>query len=143
MSRHSTFEKELEQYGYCTYFTVGTSMLPLLRARRDLVHLRKPEGPLRPNDVALFRRKNGQYVLHRAVRAGEGEYVFLGDNQIFREAGISHSQILGVMEGFTRNGKYHSVQEFPYKMYVFLWRGLYPLRYIWRRMKSACRHLKR
>lgn len=133
MSRRSTFEEQLEDYGYCTYFTVGTSMLPLLRVRKDLVHLRKPQGRLKSYDVALFRRRNGQYVLHRVVEVRDGDYVFLGDNQIRQEKGITDSQIIGVMEGVTRNGKYRGVDDRWYRIYVFAWRAVYPLRYMWKR----------
>lgn len=136
MSRRSTFAEQLEQHGFCSYYTVGTSMLPLLRPRKDLVHLKKPSGRLRKYDVALFQRKNGQYVLHRVVKVGEQEYVFLGDNQILREPGIRDSQILGVMDGFTRNGIYRSVRKPGYRIYVHVWKWLYPLRYIWRKIRS-------
>lgn len=137
MSRQSTFEEQLEQYGYCVYFTVGSSMWPLLRPRKDLVHLKKPSGRLQYHDVALFRRKSGQYVLHRVVEVREKEYVFLGDHQVVKEEGIRDDQILGVMEGFTREGKYCTVDSIGYKVYVRLWTGLYPLRYISWKIRSV------
>lgn len=136
MRRKSTFEEQLDQYGYCSYYTVGSSMLPLLRPRKDLVHLKKPSGRLKCYDVALFRRANGQYVLHRIIKVRESDYVFLGDNQIHREYGIRDSQILGVMTGFTRNGKFRATDALWYRFYVFAWRGLYPLRYLWRRVRE-------
>lgn len=109
-------------------------MRPLLRARKDLVHLRKPSGRLERYDVAMFRRKNGQYVLHRVVEVRKEDYVFLGDNQIRKEKGITDSQILGVMAGFTRNGKYRTVDELGYRVYVYVWACLYPVRYVWKKL---------
>lgn len=132
MRRQSTFEEQLEKYGYCTYFTVGTSMRPLLRPQKDLVHLKRPAGRLKPDDVALFRRRDGQYVLHRVAEVRAEDYVFLGDNQVTRETGIREDQILAVMEGYTRNGRYHRIGTLGYRWYVRIWRWLYPLRYLWK-----------
>lgn len=135
MRRQTTFEEQLEQYGYCTYFTVGTSMWPLLRPRKDLVHLKRPSGRLKRYDVALFRRRNGQYVLHRVVEVREKDYIFLGDNQIVREPGIREDQILGVMEGYMRNSRYRGIGTLQYRWYVRIWRWLYPLRYLWKSVR--------
>lgn len=140
MSTRSTFEEQLEKKGYCTYFIVGVSMRPLLRERRDLIHLRRPSGRLKRYDVALFKRKNGQYVLHRVVKVRKDDYVFLGDNQIIREPGIHEDQILGVMEGYMRNGRYYTAGSPVYRCYVRIWTLLYPVRYLWKRLRMKNGH---
>ena len=46
--------------------SVGTSMLPLIRDRRDTIIVTPPSGRLRKHDVALYRRGD-RYILHRVV----------------------------------------------------------------------------
>lgn len=58
----------------------GTSMMPLLREGIDSVLLKKPEG-VSKNDIVLYKRSNGQFVLHRVIKIKNGEYVMCGDNQ--------------------------------------------------------------
>ena len=41
----------------------GTSMLPLIRQGKDSVALVRPEA-LSRHDICLYRRGNGQFVLH-------------------------------------------------------------------------------
>lgn len=129
MIRRSGFREQLDQYGSCMYFTVGTSMLPLLRERKDVIYLKKNSGRLSRYDVALFRRENGRYVLHRVKEVREKDYVFIGDNQIREEEGIRDSQIVGVMEGYVRNGKYRTVEDPRYRAYVTIWMHCRLLRY--------------
>ena len=49
----------------------GNSMYPFLRHGRDTVYLQKVQRPLKKGDMVLYRRKNGQYILHRIVFAGD------------------------------------------------------------------------
>ena len=62
-----SFEELLETKGYIVYRTVGYSMLPLLRQKRDIVEIR-PKGAerCRKNDVVLYKRNN-KYILHRIL----------------------------------------------------------------------------
>ena len=96
-------------------------MLPLLRQGKDLfvVEKRGPER-LRAGDVVLYRRPPNQYVLHRIVKVRERDYVILGDNCVNREYGITDEDILGVLTGFVREGKHHTVTEKGYRLYSFL-----------------------
>ena len=118
----ATFEEILARDGKLVYTNVGTSMLPLLRQGRDLfvVEKRGP-GRLRAGDVVLYRRPPDKYVLHRIVQVREKDYVILGDNCVNREYGITDGDILGVMTGFVRDGKQHTVTERGYRLYRFLW----------------------
>ena len=45
-------------------------------------------------------------------------YVILGDNCVNREYGVTDSDILGVMTGYIRDGKEHSVTEQAYLDYT-------------------------
>ena len=115
----SSIEDYLNERGTLTYSNVGTSMMPLLRQGRDLFTVRR-KGPERckVGDVVLYRRPPDKYVLHRIVEVREDSYVILGDNCICREYGVTDSDILGVMTGYIRDGKEHSVTEQAYLDYT-------------------------
>lgn len=118
-----SFEEYLEKYGSLTYTNVGVSMMPLLRQGRDMFILRKkqPDERCKAGDVVLYRRPPDQYVLHRVAEVRPADYVILGDNCINKEYGIKDADILGVMTGFVRNGKEHSVDSGGYRLYSYVW----------------------
>lgn len=66
----------------------GTSMLPLIRQGKDSVILVKP-GLLSIGDIILYKRNNGQFVLHRIVKIKGDDLVICGDNQTALEYGIT------------------------------------------------------
>ena len=106
----------------------GTSMLPMLRQGMDTVTLSPiTEGP-RKYDILLYQRDNGQYILHRVVKAGE-TYTCIGDNQFVYERGVRKDQLIAVVTGFTRGEKAHSVTSFGYRCYCCFWHyGRFPRR---------------
>ena len=121
MSKPVSYEEYLDQNGSMTYTNVGVSMLPLLRQGRDLFTLeKKGDARCKVGDVVLYRA-DGKYVLHRVVEVRENDYVILGDNCVRREFGISDEDIIGVMTGFVRGGKEHSVSDAGYRLYSALW----------------------
>lgn len=122
------FEDVLARGGTLVYTCVGTSMLPMLRQKRDLVVLKPPTGRLRKYDVALYRDGNGKYILHRVIEAGPAGYVFRGDNNRTGESGIQEDQVIGVLTAFIRDGREIPVTDGRYRLYVRLWCGLFPLR---------------
>ena len=48
-------------------------------------------------------------------------------------------QLLGVLTGFTRKGKNHTTAESGYRFYVRFWNAIYPLRFVWFRIKRGLR----
>ena len=121
MNKPVSYEEYLEQNGSMTYTNAGRSMLPLLRQGRDLFTLKKKgPGRCRVGDVVLYRAGE-KYVLHRVVEVRENDYVILGDNCVCREFGISDEDIIGVMTGYVRGGKEHSVSDAGYRLYSALW----------------------
>lgn len=138
----SSFEDILVRDGKLIYTNVGTSMMPLLRQRQDiLVITAKTEERLHLWDVPLFRRSNGQYVMHRVIWVGKDGYVMCGDNQWRPEFGVKEGQILGILEGVVRreaDGSSHLLPVRPsaehprvplrYRLYVFIWCFFYPIR---------------
>ena len=121
MNKAFSFAEYLQTHETLTYTNVGVSMLPLLRQGRDLFTVRKKGlERCKAGDVVLYRR-NQQYVLHRVVEARPDDYVILGDNCTSKEYGIRDGDILGVMTGFVRNGREHSVSEWGYRLYACVW----------------------
>lgn len=96
----------------------GISMEPLIHQGRDSVYIKKPEGRLKKYDIAFFKRKNGEYVLHRVVKVKPDSYIFCGDNQWLLEKGITDSQIIGVVTKLEINGKTVTPDDADYIEYV-------------------------
>ncbi len=136
-----SFEEELERSGKLVYTTVGVSMNPLIKQDRDLSIIEKPKGRLKKYDVALYKRRNGQYVLHRVVKVLDDGYVILGDNCCSKEYNIKESQILGVLTSLVRNGKEIDLNSFGYKLYVRARYAHYPVRVIISKTKRFLRKL--
>lgn len=95
----------------------GTSMLPMLRQNIDSVVLVKADRRLNKYDLPLYRRENGQFVLHRVVGVKEDSYTMCGDNQYLYEHGIKEEQILAIMDGFYRGDTYVSSTDKKYRSY--------------------------
>ena len=100
----------------------GISMLPLIREGKDSVVLEKPDGMLAPYDIALYRRADGKYVLHRIVAVDRnGRYVCMGDNQIAKEFGITHDQVIAKVMGINRGRHQVNLDGCFYRSYCKLW----------------------
>ncbi len=113
----------LENNGRVTIGIKGVSMQPMLYNSRDKVTLVKPEFPLKKHDIPFYRRENGQFILHRIIKAHKnGCYTCRGDNQWEKEYPVSEEQIIGVVESFNRNGKEISVKNKKYLLYTKTWR---------------------
>lgn len=139
-----TFEEVIEQQGQLVYTNVGVSMMPLLRQNKDLFVIgRKPEGRLKRYDVPLYKRKNGQYVLHRILKVREKDYVICGDNCWKKEYGISDQEIIGVLTAVIRDGKTISVNDWKYQCYVHLWCDFFWIRALLLRVKGRLRRRKK
>ncbi len=141
MSKGISYEEYLETHDSLTYSSVGRSMLPLLRQGKDLFTVAK-KGLKRceAGDVVLYRRPPDQYVLHRIIQVRPDDYVILGDNSVTKEPGIRDEDIIGVMTGFVRGGKAHSVTEAGYRAYSALWLHTAPVRIL---LKKTLLRLRR
>lgn len=84
----------------------GSSMLPFLAEARDQVMLGPVSHELRPGDIVLYRRRNGQFILHRIVQKMGRVYYMKGDAQNRIEGPVFQEQILAEAVGFKRKGKW-------------------------------------
>lgn len=125
----NTLEEQLRQDGYYVSTTVGMSMFPMLRNRRDRVVIR-PMGEcrLKKYDLPLYRRPDGKYILHRVIGVREGYYIIRGDNT-YRKEKVPDEWIVGYVTEFYRKGKHHSSNQKGYRCYARLWNWIYPLRW--------------
>ena len=130
--------EQLEAGKTVTFSPMGVSMLPMLRQGKDSIVLSPAPERLKKYDLPLYRRDNLKFVLHRVVEAGY-TYTCIGDNQFVYEEGIRPDQIIGVVSGFYRGDKYHSVSEFSYRAYCIFWHRTRGIRHFYRRGKSWLR----
>ena len=136
------FEEIIERDGRLIYKNKGDSMMPLIKEGRDLIVIEKADGRLKKYDVPLYKRDNGQYVLHRIIKVRENDYVICGDNRINMEYGITDKHIVGILSAVIRNGREISVKSKGYKLYVHLWYFIFPLRYILKKLRNVPRKIK-
>ena len=106
----------------------GGSMLPFLSGNRDTVYLEKPMRKLRKGDVVLFRRTNGDYVLHRIKRIKNGDFYLIGDRQYATEGPVKSEQICALMTGAKRKGKEITSKSPVWFFYSRVWINLVFLR---------------
>lgn len=131
-----SIKEQLENDGSIVHAIKGVSMMPLLRQGIDVAVIeKKGEARCKKYDVPLYLRADGKYVLHRIFEVRENDYVICGDNCSFYEYGITDDDIVGVMSGIIRDGKFISVEDEWYKRYVKRICGVFPLRIAYRRTR--------
>ncbi len=122
-----SFEEILKTRGVAVYTCVGCSMLPFLRHRKDIVEIRPVSKKPRKYDIVLYKQGD-VYILHRILEVRTNDYVLCGDHNIWREYGITDSQILGVVTRVVRDGKTVTPNDKWYRCYVHLWCDFYYIR---------------
>ena len=110
-------EKVLESQGFIIAPVKGDSMLPMLDENKDSVRIVPASGVLKKYDLPLYRRPGGKLVLHRIIDVKKNHYVICGDNRTVLEK-VPHRWVVGVTEGFFKEGKYVPVTDEEYLEYV-------------------------
>lgn len=119
--REESIESVLARKGKIVTTPVGVSMRPMLKNRTDQIVIETLTRPPRPRDVVLFKRPNGQYVLHRVVKAEGDTFVIQGDN-CTGEDRVKREQIIGILTGFYRGERYCDCEKSRgYRLYARLW----------------------
>ena len=115
--------------GTFTLTITGSSMCPFLAGGRDQVTLSAVPAKIKKNDLLLYRRKSGQFVLHRIVKVcRDGTYICCGDHQQFLEKGLEKSQMIALASEFVRKGRHFTDRNVFYRMYRTVWTWIIPLR---------------
>ena len=120
----------------------GISMLPMLRQGKDSVELSPLPPKLKKYDLPVYRRRDGQYVMHRIVAVKEDHYICLGDNTLSFEH-IYPEQMIGVVSAFKRGDRRIEVNNHCYRVYCRLWRLTPPVRKLLHRLKGCARRILR
>lgn len=122
----------LDQGGTFSLTITGSSMWPTILGGRDRVTLVKAPEKLKKYDLPLYRRKNGQFVLHRILSVNEdGTYDCCGDHQTQIERGLTQEQMIGLVTDIVRKGKAFSVWNAHYCRWVKFWCAVLRLRPIY------------
>ena len=113
----------LDSGGEFRLYPRGKSMQPFIVEGRDSVVLvDKTADKLRKNDLAFYKRNNGQFVLHRVAKlSSDGTYVMCGDNQTALEKGISDDQIIGCVRAVYRGDALFNERSFWHRLYLAFW----------------------
>lgn len=92
-------------------------MMPMLDESRDVVKIVPLSATVKKYDLPLYRRPSGQYVLHRIVAVRKTYCVTCGDNR-WRGEKVPYDWLIGMTEGFYKDGKYISCDDADYLAYV-------------------------
>jgi len=133
MNEMLSAEQVLKEKGVLVETTVGTSMLPLFKNRRDRVIIKPVTARLEKYDVPLYRRGN-KLVLHRIIEVRENDYIICGDNCEDFET-VKDEQVIGVLSAFYRRKKYYTVEDKAYILYSKAWVSIYPLRMVYKKLR--------
>ena len=138
--------EELKTKSEVFVLTKGMSMLPMLREHRDIVFIERISSELRVGDVVAYPGVKNTFTLHRIVRIKKGALIIRGDNNYFTEFNIKKEDIVGILRGFYREGKYINCKtDKRYRFYTKYIILSYPFRFLWKRgirpILSKIKHL--
>ena len=111
-----TIEEILSLKGKYIGPTVGVSMLPMLKNRRDTIVVSAKTERLKPLDVALYKRGE-DYVLHRVIRVTDDGYIIRGDN-CYADEVVPENAVIGVLTEFFRKNKHVDCKDKRYLSYA-------------------------
>lgn len=134
MIKYSNLKEILTKDGAVAFTTSGASMWPLFRHRKDTIIVTKRQRRLKKYEIALFQ-VNDKFILHRVVKVLDNSYIICGDNCLTKEYGIKDEQILGYVTRFYRGNRLISCDNFWYRLYVYVWVNLYPIRALIKKSK--------
>lgn len=139
----ASLSEQLAAQGFLVSTTVGMSMYPMLRNRRDRVVILPIESGrrLRRWDLPLYLRADGKYVLHRVIAVKRDGYVIRGDNTYQKEY-VRDAQLLGVVSEFYRGERHVRCSSRLYRTYAALWHLIFPLRVAFRWARGVASRVK-
>ena len=114
---YSLIKEVVGSGGEFELYPKGTSMLPLIREKKDSVILISPET-IKKGDIAFYIRDDGTFTLHRVVKVKNDIFTMCGDNQFVLEDGIRKNQIFAKVKSIKRDGVVFEANDKIYKKYL-------------------------
>lgn len=106
------YKTALETHGFLAFVPRGNSMWPTLKNGKQSVVLLPKKGRLKRMDVAMYKRDDGTFVLHRVIEVKDDGYVFCGDSMsVSLKEFVREEQVFGVMTGYYRNRRYITAED--------------------------------
>ena len=143
MSTAKSIQEVLQETGVYVGPTAGTSMLPMLKNRRDTIVVKAKTERLKPLDVALYTR-GGKYILHRVLSVTDTGYIIRGDNCYFDEI-VPEETVIGVLTEFFRKKKHYFCTDEKYIAYAKKRVKRYKLRRVfvltWRKIVASIKKI--
>lgn len=122
----------------------GSSMAPFLIHHRDAVMLGKIDQPPKRGDIVLFRRPDGNHVVHRVRRVERDGYYMIGDGQTETEGPVPESSLLAKVTKVRRKGQWLGPGTFWWNFFAGPWLWMIPLRpaivRIWQMKEKLNKH---
>ena len=97
-------QEQVECGGRFYLIPKGKSMLPTIKEGIDTVVLEKATS-LKKGDILLYKRKNGQYVLHRLLKIKDGNLTMCGDAQLNLESDITERDVVAKVTEIIKQDK--------------------------------------
>ena len=138
----SPLEREIASGKPTFTVTVGDSMEPLLYNRSTGVVIVKADRELKKNELPMYKRPTGQFVMHRIIKVDAVFYYTRGDNRTRLEQ-IPKEWVQGVVTEICRGKKHFSVENQWYRLYVIVWNLIYPVRWFVYKIRGRLRRMKR
>ena len=121
--------KELSEEGKeVSMLVFGSSMAPFLIHARDMIYFKKPDRELQKGDIVFFRRKSGQFVMHRIWKIRPEGYYIVGDAQTQIEGPVKREQIFALITKVRRKEKWLEPGDFWWEFFEHVWLHMIPLR---------------
>lgn len=135
-------EEALLTEGICASLTGGGSMAPLFKTHRDIVIVERLSSPPGKYDVVLYKLGE-DFVLHRVIGYDKkaDKYIIRGDNTFVKEY-IPSGQIIARLCAFRRKSAYKTVDALSYRIYSRLWHFIYPIRFLFHKLKGLLSKIK-
>ena len=125
--KFADIESALESEGRYVGMTSGVSMLPMIKSGKDVVVIRKKGKRLGVFDVALYKRSENVYVLHRVIALTDTGYIIRGDN-CYENESVDENSVIGVLETYFKGEKQVDLGGKKYLNYVKKRISNYPVR---------------
>ena len=114
--------KELTEEGKeVSMLVFGSSMAPFLIHARDMIYFKKPDRELQKGDIVFFRRKSGQFVMHRIWKIRPEGYYIVGDAQTQIEGPVKREQIFALITKVRRKEKWLEPGDFWWEFFEHVW----------------------